>query len=255
MLRVAAVALVAVLGVAGGLAYALPVSHVVLTMDDTTFDLGMNVFGMTVSASSGNAAGTSTLTKAQVRNKTLDDAIKTLMGAYEGQGGSGNVTVDAFSRFGGKDSGLSQRAQEAVKRETRGWETGSKEPAANSSVAQQQSAPSQTDERQRQEAAPRENAGASGQQSAEPRQEATSREEPTQQGGGNQPAQQEGQTQRAEPEMRPMDDQGVQGNQMGQGEQSQGQGQEREQIQPQGQGQAQGQDAQNGARQNQPMAP
>ncbi|MCR4871435.1 MAG: hypothetical protein K5859_09090 [Atopobiaceae bacterium] len=73
--RVAAIAVVLVLAT-GGIAYAVPVSHVTMISGDTTIDLGINVFGVTVGTSADTDEGIELLEGLDVRGAGYEDAME-----------------------------------------------------------------------------------------------------------------------------------------------------------------------------------
>ena len=86
-LKVAAVLLLVAVGVGGVLSYAIPASHVTVSAGDTTFDLGVNVYGTTVSATANSDAGKEAISSAEVRNVGFKDALGRLIDAYDQQRG------------------------------------------------------------------------------------------------------------------------------------------------------------------------
>lgn len=82
-LRVAAAIVAVAIGIGGGAAYATPVSHTQVSMGDSTVDLGVNVFGMTVSAQSEDDEGRDMLKKASVHNMRLKDSVQRLVDMRE----------------------------------------------------------------------------------------------------------------------------------------------------------------------------
>ncbi len=104
-LKVAAVLVVLALVVGGGAAYALPATHVYATAGDTTFDLGVNVFGITVSAEADSADGKEILKEVDVRNASFVNAFDRILRAYEERGGeeSPSIRIESNVPFGGAD--------------------------------------------------------------------------------------------------------------------------------------------------------
>ncbi len=95
--RVAAILLAMAIGVGGSVAYALPATHVYATTGDATFDLGVNVFGITVTAEATNADGEDILRGVDVRNVRFEDAWERVLTAYEAHGGEATPTISVRS--------------------------------------------------------------------------------------------------------------------------------------------------------------
>ena len=102
-LKIAAALLVVAVGVGGVLSYAIPASHVTVSAGDTTFDLGVNVYGTTVSATANSDAGKAAISSAAVRNVGFEDALGRLIDAYDQQRGGeqDEVQVSVHDPFGG----------------------------------------------------------------------------------------------------------------------------------------------------------
>lgn len=103
-LKVAAAAvLVVAVGLGGVLSYAIPASHVTVSAGDTTFDLGVNVYGTTVSATANSDAGNAVISSAEVRNVGFEDALGRLIDAYDQQRGGeqDEVQVSVNNPLGG----------------------------------------------------------------------------------------------------------------------------------------------------------
>ena len=115
MLRVAAALLVAVLIVGGTTAFALPSSHVYVTAGETTFDLGVNMFGITVSAEADSDDGKEILDDADVRNERFEEAFDRILAAYEERGGEDEPTVrvESSAPFGGGER-LDEEARDVM---------------------------------------------------------------------------------------------------------------------------------------------
>ena len=78
--RVAAVAACLAMALTGGVAYATPTSFVTLAQDGATIELGVNWFGIAVSASSDDEAGMRAIEAADLRNVPYEEALSR---AYE----------------------------------------------------------------------------------------------------------------------------------------------------------------------------
>ena len=102
-LKVAAAVLVVAVGLGGVLSYAIPASHVTVSAGDTTFDLGVNVYGTTVSATANSDAGNAAISSAEVRNVGFEDALGRLIDAYDQQRGGeqDEVQVSVNNPLGG----------------------------------------------------------------------------------------------------------------------------------------------------------
>ena len=98
-IRYAAIAACLVLALSGGIAYATPASHVVLTQGDITIDLGVNLFGIAVSATSDTEAGEELIESADLLHSSCEKAIDRAVGAMEplDSGHPVDIVVDARS--------------------------------------------------------------------------------------------------------------------------------------------------------------
>lgn len=112
-LRVAAAALVITL-TTGGVAYAIPASHVTVTRDDVHVDLAVNVFGRTVSVTSDDDELQAALDEALVRGEGYERALVRVLEVCDerADGGSaantGAVTVEVSGAFVGEDSAMAE---------------------------------------------------------------------------------------------------------------------------------------------------
>lgn len=104
-LKVAAAVLVVAIGLGGVLSYAIPASHVTVSAGDTTFDLGVNVYGTTVSATANSDDGRAAISSAEVHNVGFQDALGRLIDAYDQQRGGeqDEVQVSVRDPFGGEE--------------------------------------------------------------------------------------------------------------------------------------------------------
>lgn len=128
-LRVAAVAIVVILGLGGAVAYALPASHVLVTVDDTTFDLGVNIFGATVSATANTEEGKDSIAKADVHNRGLEETLNNLFDVYERDHGGEepHISYSVEGRFGPSSQALQDEMAHVIDAQVRNW--GSSKPA------------------------------------------------------------------------------------------------------------------------------
>ena len=115
MLRVAAALLVFALVTGGTVACAVPATHVYATAGETTFDIGVNLFGFTVSAEADSDAGKEILEDADVRFKRFGDAFDRILEAYEQHGGEDapTVRVESSAPFAGGEQ-LDKEAQNVM---------------------------------------------------------------------------------------------------------------------------------------------
>lgn len=74
-IRIAAIAACLSLALVGGVAYATPTSHVQLSQGDASIELGVNRFGVVVSATSNDDAGRAVIEKGGLLNVSYDDAL------------------------------------------------------------------------------------------------------------------------------------------------------------------------------------
>ena len=94
--RVAAALAIVLLVAGGGLAYTLPTAFVRVVGGNSTVRLGVNLFGVTVSATAEDAASQAILDEAQVNNLGYGDALRALATSLSGAGANGlNVEVDS----------------------------------------------------------------------------------------------------------------------------------------------------------------
>ena len=120
MLRVAAALLVLALAGGGTAACALPATHVYATAGETTFDLGVNLFGITVSAEADSDEGVEILEDVDVRYESFEEAFDRILEAYEQRGGEDapTVRVESSVPFGGSER-LEEEAQNVM--DTHEW--------------------------------------------------------------------------------------------------------------------------------------
>ena len=117
-LKVAAAIVAVALVAGGGVAYATPANRVLVTVDDTTFDLGVNIFGSTVSAKANTDDGKAAIDAADVRNKGFGDACDRLLSAYEQQHGSkpDEMSLKVENRFGGGGDKIKEDVGDVMER-------------------------------------------------------------------------------------------------------------------------------------------
>ena len=108
----AAVACFAALAV-GGVAYAIPTSSVTVTAGDGAVDLGVNCFGITVSATSESAEVQQAVDGAQVRNLPYDESLGRAIDSLEAANPE-PVQVDVRSADEHARSQMEERAEEVV---------------------------------------------------------------------------------------------------------------------------------------------
>ena len=120
MLRVAAALLVFALVAGGTVACAVPATHVYATAGETTFDLGVNLFGFTVSAEADSDAGKEILEDVDVRFERFGEAFDRILEAYEQRGGEDEPTVrvESSAPFDGGER-LGEEAQNVM--DTHEW--------------------------------------------------------------------------------------------------------------------------------------
>jgi hypothetical protein len=95
-------------------AYATPVNHVVFSTECSSVDLGVNVFGTIVTASSEDEMGETVLERASVHNVGVDDALRNLTDAYGEDHMPSEVTVRAFDRQGNEMREMSEAKENVV---------------------------------------------------------------------------------------------------------------------------------------------
>lgn len=82
-IRAAILAACLVLALTGGVAYATPVTYYEVTQDSTTVTLGVNCFGVTVSAVSDNAEGRAIVESTELCNMRYEDSLSRAIGQME----------------------------------------------------------------------------------------------------------------------------------------------------------------------------
>lgn len=112
-LRVAAAVLVVTLAT-GGVAYAVPATHVVVSQDNMTVDLGINVFGQTVSVTASDDELQAIVDREGVRGENFEAAFNHVLFACEERLGTGDdantnpATVEMRGLFVGEGSPMAQ---------------------------------------------------------------------------------------------------------------------------------------------------
>lgn len=74
-IRVAAIAACLTLALGGGIAYATPATYYDITQDNATITLGVNCFGITISATSDNEAGNELIASTDLRNIPYEESL------------------------------------------------------------------------------------------------------------------------------------------------------------------------------------
>ena len=111
-LRVAAGLLVLALGCGGAIAYAVPVSHLMVEADGATFDIGVNVFGMAVSAEADSEDGKAALQDADVHHMRMEDALGRILDAYDKRRGGDKQEASVWAQ--GSFAGSAERLTESA---------------------------------------------------------------------------------------------------------------------------------------------
>ena len=98
-IRVAALAACLVLALSGSIAYATPVSYVEVTQgDDTSISLGVNCFGIAITATSHDKTGEAVLKSIDLRNMPSDEATDRAAEALESMRPEKPVSIDGKMR-------------------------------------------------------------------------------------------------------------------------------------------------------------
>lgn len=82
-IRVAAIAACLAMALTGGVAYATPASYYDIVQDDITVTLGVNCFGVTVSATSNSEAGAEIVKSENLCNVSYEDSLARTIGQME----------------------------------------------------------------------------------------------------------------------------------------------------------------------------
>ena len=133
-LKVAAAIVAFALIAGGGVAYATPANHVLVTVDDTTFDLGVNIFGSTVSAKANTNDGKAAIDAANVHNKGFGDACDQLLNAFEKRRGAkpDEVSLEVENRFGGGGDKIKEDVGNVIERHRESGNSNSSESSVSS---------------------------------------------------------------------------------------------------------------------------
>lgn len=146
-MRVAALAACLVLALTGGVAYAVPSSYVAVNQGDGGVELGVNVFGITVSARALDEAGERVVEAVDLLHKGYSESLDGAVAAMEGERPDEPVDVHVESGPQGQRERLEEAGREVMGRH--GGATPQGEPSESGQP--QSSAP---DVRQPQGAAP-----------------------------------------------------------------------------------------------------
>ena len=106
----------------GGVAYALPASHVTIGEGDTAVDIGVNVFGITVSADADTDEGKELLKDVDVRNMRYEDSIDKLVDKIEKAGQEKTAQQESeqqSSSSSSADSSSKQAGSKSSKKSTK----------------------------------------------------------------------------------------------------------------------------------------
>ena len=116
--RVAAVILALALA-SGGVAYALPASYVTITSGETTVEMGINVFGVTVEASADTDGGEQMLSRLNVRGKRYEDAMEIVASGFDERSqGEGEIEVHVRGGIGGHHEAMDEAVDHMMERRT-----------------------------------------------------------------------------------------------------------------------------------------
>ena len=157
-LRVAAAFLAVTLILGGGIAYTMPVSNVEVALGESKVTLGVNVFGVTVSAQADGNDAKETLKKIEVHNMRLEDSMERLLSAYEEDHGPNSVQVTMQDRNSGESMALNGETQRVLEQYEQRWQQD--QPTQGSEETQPQEQAQQSESSQRQS-----DSGQTGQQS------------------------------------------------------------------------------------------
>ncbi len=190
-LKIAATVVAVAIVVGGGVAYALPVNHVLVSVDETTFDLGVNVFGTTVSVASNSEDGEAVLKASDVHNMGFRDALERLLDAYEKNRGSApdDFSIEVSKGLGDGGEGLAREANRVFeqRREARPQQTQPVEQQPQESWREQQSQQAPSVEQPQSQSSGDQGGQHEPTQQEPVKQEPASQEPQSNQGGGQQP--------------------------------------------------------------------
>lgn len=202
-LKIAAAIVAVAIVVGGGVAYALPVNHVLVSVDETTFDLGVNMFGTTVSVASDSEDGEAVLKASNVRNVGFRDSLERLLDAYEKNRGNApdKFAIEINEGLDGRGDALAQEANRVFKqrREARPQQTQSVTEQSQESSREQQAQQAPSIEQPQAQPSGDQNDRQEPVQQESVRQDPASQEPQGDQGGGQQPSGQQPSGQQQEP--------------------------------------------------------
>lgn len=104
-MRVAALAACLALALTGGVAYAVPYSHVTVSAGESSVYLGVNVFGITVSAESSDDEGRSIIDGLDLHNRPYEDSLAAIVDSYADGGDPDDIRI-------GAEGGMRERLEE-----------------------------------------------------------------------------------------------------------------------------------------------
>ena len=113
-LRAAAIVMAATLAL-GGVAYALPLSHVVVSQGETSVDLGVNVFGVTVSVSCEDSEMQALFDEADLRGRGYEEALENVLDTLDQHHAATNgPSAEVTGPFARGDSEMSTVVEQVV---------------------------------------------------------------------------------------------------------------------------------------------
>lgn len=113
-LRAAAIVVAATLALSG-VAYALPLSHVVISQDETSVDLGVNVFGVTVSVSCEDSEMQTLFDEADLRGRSYEEALENVLDTLDQHHAATNgPSAEVTGPFARGDSEMSTVVEQVV---------------------------------------------------------------------------------------------------------------------------------------------
>ena len=115
-MRVAALAACLVLALTGGVAYAVPSSYVAVNQGDGGVELGVNVFGITVSARALDEAGERVVEAVDLLHKGYSESLDGAVAAMEGERPDEPVDVHVESGPQGQRERLEEAGREVMER-------------------------------------------------------------------------------------------------------------------------------------------
>jgi hypothetical protein len=199
----------------GGIAYTMPASNVEVALGESKVTLGVNVFGVTVSAQADGNDAKETLKKIEVHNMRLEDSMERLLSAYEEDHGPNSVQVTMQDRNSGESMALNGETQRVLEQYEQRWQQD--QPTQGSEETQPQEQAQQSESSQRQS-----DSGQTGQQSGggQPQEQQPSEQVQPQDRPAQEPEPSQGQ-QHEEPQPSEQAPQGQQGDEPSQPSQAQ----------------------------------